>query len=145
MYVIYSASRTDVISTEVYQGMTTEVVPMEEWVSHASFETADAALEALKEYKSVYKPGKLTEYFIVEDGRIVKYAEGLFTKKGKKTFLGGTIAIIVVIIAALRIAYSNEAVKAAMDQYWLYVLLVIVLLGLASSTIRDKKRKRMDK
>lgn len=145
MYIIYSASRDDVPGATVYQGLTTEVVPMEEWESIASFETLDAAQEALKEYKSGYLqvgPGILKEYFIAEDGVILEYAEGLFTKKSKKGFNIFAIGLCIAVIVVVRLIYTSAAARAFFTSKGIFILLILLVAGLAASYIKDGVKKK---
>lgn len=143
MYRICSASRSDVISTEVYQGLAAESVPSEEWITEYETESLDDALDKLLEYKSVYKPGKLTEYFIAEEGRIIKYASGLFTRKGKKGFIAAAAVIVAAFILGSAFLAKIPAVNEFVNTYWLYGMLVILIVMLVFSTVRDKNKKKV--
>lgn len=143
MYRICSASRSDVISTDVYQGLAAESVPSEEWITEYETESLDDALDKLLEYKSAYKPGKLTEYFIAEEGRIIKYASGLFKSKGKKGFIAAAAVIVTAFILGSAFLVKIPAVNEFVNTYWLYGMLVILIVILVFSTVRDKNKKKV--
>lgn len=145
MYRIYSASRTDVISTEVYQGMTVESVPADMWETVFETENLDEALERLSELKSEYVPGKLTEYFLADGDEVIKYASGLFTKNGKRRFIVIAVVIIAVFTVVAAVFAKRPEIQQFINTHWLYGMLIILAGMLIYSTVKDKNKKRVKK